>query len=58
MRLSDLADLAELGKAAGPFASVTLDATAVDRASGGDVEQRWAVIERELRENGAPDEVV
>lgn len=58
MRLSDLADLAELGKAAGPFASVTLDATAVDRASGGDLEQRWSVLERELREKGAPDDVV
>jgi len=50
--------LAPLKDAAGPFASVAIDASRVSRATGDDPEQHWEPLARKLRERGAPDDVV
>lgn len=51
-------DVSELQSATPPFASVTLDVTAADRATDDDLELRWRSASDELRSDGAPDSVI
>lgn len=51
-------DVSELQSATPPFASVTLDVTAADRATDDDLELRWRSASDELRSDGAPDAVI
>lgn len=55
MKLDLFHDLAE---ATGPFATVTLDVTRTDPANADHVESRWRAVENQLREAGAPEEIV
>ena len=50
--------LAPLDGATGPFASVALDASRMDRAGGDDVVQRWRAQADRLLDQGAPQPLV
>jgi Bacterial archaeo-eukaryotic release factor family 2 len=47
-----------LADAAGPFASVTLDVSRVDRAAEDDVDRRWRAVAESLTGLGVPDDLV
>lgn len=51
-------DVSELQSAAPPFASVTLDVTASDRATEDDLGLRWRAACEELKAEGAPEAVI
>src|SRR4051812_26852895 len=54
----DLALFHPLAEANGPFATVTIDLTRIDPANTDHVELRWRELERRLRDQGTPDEVI
>ena len=54
----DLALFHPLAEANGPFATVTLDLTRIDPANTDHIELRWREVERRLRDQGAPEEVI
>lgn len=51
-------DVSELQSATPPFASVTMDVTASDRATEDDLGLRWRAACEELKAEGAPEDVV
>lgn len=51
-------DVSELQSAAPPFASVTLDVTASDRATEDDLGLRWRAACEDLKAEGAPEAVI